>query len=141
MGLRDHPSKPRPRGKNKTICHHKKFRMLEEEPGGDFESQTICANSGRGGGIGRMGGKCPIRKRALSKRHHAREFQKKDTDLPDCFAQAKAAGFEGVELALGGQVDLKTPDDDLKRVRESAAKNGITIINVWVSASLEDAVE
>jgi L-ribulose-5-phosphate 3-epimerase len=58
---------------------------------------------------------------------------KKGTTLPDCFAQAKAAGFEGVELALGGQVDLKTPDDDLKRVRESAAKNGITIINVWVS--------
>ena len=60
----------------------------------------------------------------VSKKHHA---------AGAVSHKRKPAGFEGVELALGGQVDLKTPDDDLKRVRESAAKNGITIINVWVS--------
>jgi L-ribulose-5-phosphate 3-epimerase len=61
---------------------------------------------------------------------------KKGKPLPDCFAEAKAAGFEGVEIALGDQVHLKTTDDDLKRLREAAAKNGITIINVWVSGAI-----
>lgn len=61
---------------------------------------------------------------------------KKGKPLPDCFAEAKAAGFEGVEIALGDQVHLKTPDDDLKRFREAAAKNGIAIINVWVSGAI-----
>jgi L-ribulose-5-phosphate 3-epimerase len=60
----------------------------------------------------------------------------KGKSLPDCFAEAKQAGFEGVELALGNQVNLETPDDELKRIREAAAKNGITIVNVWVSGAI-----
>lgn len=60
----------------------------------------------------------------------------KGKPLPDCFAEAKAAGFEGVEIALGDQVHLSTPDDELKRYREAAEKKGIAIINVWVSGAI-----
>jgi hexulose-6-phosphate isomerase len=60
----------------------------------------------------------------------------KGKPLSDCFAEAKAAGFEGLEIALGDQVHLETSDDDLKRARESAEKNGIAIVNVWVSGAI-----
>lgn len=62
-------------------------------------------------------------------------FQK-GKPLPDCFAEAKAAGFEGVEIALGDQVRLDTSDDDLKRIRDAAGKSGIAIVNVWVSGAI-----
>jgi L-ribulose-5-phosphate 3-epimerase len=53
--------------------------------------------------------------------------------LADCFAEAKAAGFEGMEIALGEQIGLEASADDCVRVRESADKLGLTIISVWVS--------
>ena len=62
----------------------------------------------------------------------------KGKSLPDCFADAKSAGFKGVEIALGDQVKLTTSDDDLKRFREAAEKNGIAIVNVWVSGAIAD---
>jgi hexulose-6-phosphate isomerase len=60
----------------------------------------------------------------------------KGKPLADCFAEAKSLGFEGVEISLGGQVKLETPDDELKRLRGAAEKNGITIVNVWVSGAI-----
>jgi hexulose-6-phosphate isomerase len=60
----------------------------------------------------------------------------KGTPLGDCFSKAKSAGFEGVELSLGDQVRLTTSDDELKRIRDLAAKNGITIVNIWVSGAI-----
>jgi hexulose-6-phosphate isomerase len=60
----------------------------------------------------------------------------KERPLPDCFADAKAAGFEGVEIALGRQVTLDTPDDELKRLRDAAERNGISIVDVWVSGAI-----
>ncbi len=60
----------------------------------------------------------------------------KGRPLADCFADAKTAGFEGVELALGGQLTLQTADDELKRLREAAHNNGIEIVNVWVSGAI-----
>ena len=62
----------------------------------------------------------------------------KGKPLSDCFAEAKAAGFEGVEIALGDQVHLNTPDDDLKRLADAARKNGIAIVNMWVSGAIAD---
>jgi L-ribulose-5-phosphate 3-epimerase len=62
----------------------------------------------------------------------------KGKPLADCFAEAKAAGFEGVELAMGDQLHLNTPDDDLKRLADAARKNDITIVNVWVSGAIAD---
>lgn len=62
----------------------------------------------------------------------------KGKPLPDCFAEAKSQGFEGVEISLGDQVHLNTPDDDLKRIAEAAQKNGISIVNMWVSGAIAD---
>lgn len=53
--------------------------------------------------------------------------------LAVCFREAKAAGFEGMEIALGEQVGLGTSSDDLNRIREGADKLGLTIVSVWVS--------
>jgi L-ribulose-5-phosphate 3-epimerase len=82
---------------------------------------------------------------ALAQLGHGR-FQKgitsgnfpKGTPFEDRFKQAKAAGFDGMEIALGDQVHLTTADDDLKRLRESAAKAGITIVDIWVSGAIAD---
>ena len=60
----------------------------------------------------------------------------KGRPLADCFAQAKQAGFTGVEISLGDQVHLETADDELKRVREAADRNGIAIVDLWVSGAI-----
>lgn len=60
----------------------------------------------------------------------------KGKPLPECFAEAKAAGFQGVEIPVGRQVTLETPDDELKRLRETAEKIGITIVDVWISGAI-----
>lgn len=56
----------------------------------------------------------------------------------DRFKAAKAAGFEGMEIALGDQVHLETSDEDFKRLRDSAEKSGITIVDTWVSGAIAD---
>src|SRR5580658_8887184 len=58
--------------------------------------------------------------------------------LADCFADAKAAGFEGMEIALGEQIGLAASADDCLRVREAAEKLGLTIISVWVSGVISE---
>lgn len=55
---------------------------------------------------------------------------------PDCFAQAKNAGFEGIEIPLGGKITQDTPVDQIKKIGESAQKTGITIVSLWVSEPL-----
>jgi L-ribulose-5-phosphate 3-epimerase len=60
----------------------------------------------------------------------------KGKPLPECFAEAKAAGFQGVEIPVGRQVTLETPDDELKRLRETAEKIGITVVDVWISGAI-----
>jgi len=62
-------------------------------------------------------------------------FDKKKP-LAACFGEAKAAGFEGMEIALGDQIGLETSVDDLKRVRDGADKLGLTIVSVWVSGAI-----
>ena len=58
--------------------------------------------------------------------------------LADCFTEAKAAGFEGMEIALGEQIGLGASADDCLRVREAADKLGLTIISVWVSGVISE---
>ncbi len=60
----------------------------------------------------------------------------KGKPLPDCFAEAKQAGFAGVEISLGDQVHLETADDELKRIREAADRNNIAIVDLWVSGAI-----
>ena len=52
--------------------------------------------------------------------------------LDNCFALAKDAGFEGVELGLteDGEVALNSTERDLLRVKESAKNAGIELYSV-----------
>jgi hexulose-6-phosphate isomerase len=56
--------------------------------------------------------------------------------FPERFKAARNAGFEGMEIALGDQLNLQTSDDDWKRLRDDAEKSGITIADVWVSGAI-----
>jgi len=51
----------------------------------------------------------------------------------EAFEQAKKAGFDAIELALGYDLDLDTAPGELKRLREAAQNAGITIATLWVS--------
>jgi L-ribulose-5-phosphate 3-epimerase len=55
---------------------------------------------------------------------------------PECFAHAKAAGFEAIELAIGRDVPLDISPDDARRLRDAAEKAGIRIATLWVSEPL-----
>ncbi len=54
----------------------------------------------------------------------------------ECFARAKAAGFDAIELAIGRDVPLDIGPDDARRMRDTAEKAGIRIATLWVSEPL-----
>jgi L-ribulose-5-phosphate 3-epimerase len=58
--------------------------------------------------------------------------------LEEQFRRARDAGFEGIELRFGQQVKPDASAEELKRLRESATKAGITIVSLWVSGPLEE---
>lgn len=60
----------------------------------------------------------------------------KDLPRAECFAQAKSAGFDAVELAIGADVPLDIGRDDARRLADAAEKAGIRIATLWVSAPL-----
>ena len=60
----------------------------------------------------------------------------KDLPRPECFAQAKSAGFDAVELAVGTDLSLDISRDDARRMGEAAEKAGIRIATLWVSEPL-----
>ena len=53
-----------------------------------------------------------------------------------CFAQAKSAGFDAIELAIGADISLDIGRDDARRLGEAAGKAGIRIATLWVSEPL-----
>jgi L-ribulose-5-phosphate 3-epimerase len=55
---------------------------------------------------------------------------------PECFAQAKSAGFDAIELAIGPDFPLDISHDDARRVAGAAHKAGIQIATLWVSEAL-----
>lgn len=55
---------------------------------------------------------------------------------PECFKQAKAAGFDAIELAIGRDVPLDISADDAARMRDATEKAGIRIATLWVSEPL-----
>lgn len=57
--------------------------------------------------------------------------------LAECFRRTKAAGFEGIELRLEGEIGLDKPADAIRRVGEQARTAGVTIVSLWVSSPLE----
>lgn len=53
-----------------------------------------------------------------------------------CFAQAKSAGFDAIELAIGADLPLDISRDDARRLADAAEKSGIRIATLWVSEPL-----
>jgi hexulose-6-phosphate isomerase len=55
------------------------------------------------------------------------------------FTEAKANGFEGIELRMGDEIALDSTPDDLARLAAAAQKAGITIVSLWDSSPLSKA--
>ncbi len=55
---------------------------------------------------------------------------------PECFAQAKSAGFDAMEVAIGTDLPLDISHDDARRMADAADKAGIHIATLWVSEPL-----
>src|SRR5215475_3339312 len=60
----------------------------------------------------------------------------KEMPRPECFAQAKSAGFDAVEVAVGTDFSLDIARDDARRLTDAAEKAGIRIATLWVSEPL-----
>ena len=60
----------------------------------------------------------------------------KEMPRAECFAQARSAGFDAIELAIGADIPLDISRDDARRMADAAEKVGIRIATVWVSQPL-----
>jgi L-ribulose-5-phosphate 3-epimerase len=60
----------------------------------------------------------------------------KEIPRAECFAQAKSAGFDAIELAIGPDLPLDIGRDDARRLADAAEKAGIRIATLWVSDAL-----
>jgi hexulose-6-phosphate isomerase len=56
--------------------------------------------------------------------------------LMECFLQARNAGFDGVEIPVGGEITVNSTPDQVKRVGDAAHKAGVTVVSLWVSEPL-----
>lgn len=81
-----------------------------------------------------------VRARAQSSPHFTKGICSvifpKDMPRTECFAQAKSAGFDAMELAVGTDLSLDISHDDARRMADAAAKAGIRIATLWVSEPL-----
>lgn len=50
----------------------------------------------------------------------------------ECFAQAKNAGFDAVEIQLSREITLDSTPDQVRRVGEAARQAGIAVASMWV---------
>jgi hexulose-6-phosphate isomerase len=55
---------------------------------------------------------------------------------PECFKQAKSAGFDAMELSIGPDFPLDISHDDARRLADAAEQAGIRIATLWVSEAL-----
>jgi L-ribulose-5-phosphate 3-epimerase len=60
----------------------------------------------------------------------------KEMPRAECFAQARSAGFDAIELSVGADIPLDISRDDARRMAEAAGKAGIHIATLWVSEPL-----
>ena len=60
----------------------------------------------------------------------------KEMPRTECFAQAKSAGFDALELSIGPDFPLEISRDDARRMADAAAKAGIQIATLWISEAL-----
>src|SRR5262249_48620010 len=54
----------------------------------------------------------------------------------ECFVQAKSAGFDAMEVAIGPDIALDASRDDVRRFADGAEKAGIQIATLWASEPL-----
>src|SRR5215510_14448167 len=54
----------------------------------------------------------------------------------ECFVQAKSAGFDAMEVAIGPDIALDASRDHVRRFADGAAKSGIQIATLWASEPL-----
>jgi L-ribulose-5-phosphate 3-epimerase len=60
----------------------------------------------------------------------------KEMPRPECFAQAKSAGFDAMELSIGSDFPLDISHDDARRMADAADRAGIRIATLWASEPL-----
>jgi hexulose-6-phosphate isomerase len=60
----------------------------------------------------------------------------KELPRPECFVQAKSAGFDAIELSIGPDFPLDISRDDARRMADAADKAGIRIATLWISEAL-----
>ncbi|HVX66639.1 MAG TPA: sugar phosphate isomerase/epimerase family protein, partial [Bryobacteraceae bacterium] len=58
--------------------------------------------------------------------------------LSERFLAARNAGFEGIEIPIGGDIKLNSTADDVKRAADAAHRARIAVVSLWVSAPLWD---
>jgi hexulose-6-phosphate isomerase len=63
----------------------------------------------------------------------------KEMPRPECFAQAKSAGFDAIELAIGADLPLDVSRDEARTLGDAARKAGIQIATLWVSEPLHQS--
>src|SRR3954452_3411486 len=56
-----------------------------------------------------------------------------DLPVPEKFRQARAAGFEGIEMRLGQEIRMDSSPDDINRIGDAARQAGIRIASIWAS--------
>ncbi|MCL4401041.1 MAG: sugar phosphate isomerase/epimerase [Acidobacteria bacterium] len=54
----------------------------------------------------------------------------------DRMKAARNAGFDGIELSMGGEITPASAPGELKRLGETAQKTGIAVASLWVSQEL-----
>ncbi|MES1260171.1 MAG: hypothetical protein ABUS49_00440, partial [Acidobacteriota bacterium] len=54
----------------------------------------------------------------------------------EMFRRAKAAGFDAMELRLGVDIPMESPDAALGEIRKTAEGSGIKLASLWVSEPL-----
>ncbi len=60
----------------------------------------------------------------------------KEMPRPECFVQARSAGFDAIELSIGPDFPLDISHDDARRMADAADKAGIRIATLWISDAL-----
>ncbi len=58
--------------------------------------------------------------------------------LSECFLAAKNAGFDGVEIPIGGEITMGSPAEQVKRIADAAHRTGVAIVSVWISEPLSE---
>jgi len=61
-----------------------------------------------------------------------------DVPYSECFRKAKSAGFDGMEIQIGREINLDSTPAQVRRVAEVAGESGISIASLWVSRPLRD---